>query len=118
MTKLSPTQRTLAYFRGLGFDVGVTEKWNHYAGIRQDLFGFIDLIAMDDVETIAIQATSGSNTSARTKKILRIPEAHRWVKGPNRRLVVIGWRKLKNRGPNGKWWQAKWVEITEEDFDG
>ena len=68
----SPTQRSLKYLRDQGYTVAITEKWNSYAKVRQDLFGFIDMIAIKDGQTLAVQTTSSSSFSERKKKI----EAH------------------------------------------
>ena len=74
---MSPTQRALELAREQGYRAAVVEKWNAFAptpdgkrrGIRQDLFGFIDVIAIREGETLAIQATSLGNVSDRVKKI-------------------------------------------------
>ena len=115
----SPTQRTLEHYRAQGYAIGVVERFVAQAGPygkRFDLFGFIDLIAMDGDVTTAIQATSASNVSARVKKILSIPEAQQWVSGPNRHLIVIGWKKYAKR-VNGKLWRYVYREIGLGDFD-
>ena len=92
---MSPTERSLALLRKEGYLVGIVEKWNPHARIRQDLYGFIDLLAVRPGETLGVQATSGSNVSARVAKIAehenypRVLEAG-WV------IEVWGWRKLKS----------------------
>ena len=67
---ISPTQRSLKHLRDQGYTVAVTEKWNPHARVRQDLFGFVDLLAIRDSETLAIKTTSGSNLSARRVKVI------------------------------------------------
>jgi hypothetical protein len=50
MTGLLPTQRTLRALRDQGMACGIVERFNPYAGpngLRQDLFGCIDIIALD-----------------------------------------------------------------------
>jgi hypothetical protein len=71
----SPTARTLAECKKRGWTVQVVEKWNAFAKVRVDLFGFIDLVAMDGKCIYGIQSTSGSNLSARLKKIGAEPRA-------------------------------------------
>ena len=46
---ISPTQRTLKRLRDSGDYplVTIVERWNAFAKIRQDLFGIIDLLAID-----------------------------------------------------------------------
>lgn len=89
---MSPTQRTLARLRELGYLAAVVEKWNPHARIRQDLFGFVDILAIREGEVLAVQATSGSNVSARVNKItgsvsLTVIRAAGW------RVEVHGWSK-------------------------
>lgn len=91
---MSPTQRTLKHLRENGYLVQVVERWNAFARRRVDLFGFIDLIAIRESETLAVQATSASNVSARVKKIAD----HEHVGAVRRagwRIVVMGWAKGK-----------------------
>jgi hypothetical protein len=66
----SPTQRALEIARGHGYQAAVTEHWNPHARIRQDLFGFCDVLAIAPGETLAIQATSAGNVSSRVQKLL------------------------------------------------
>ena len=61
----SPTQRSLAHLRALGYRVAIVERWNPFARIRQDLFGVLDLLAVKDGEILGVQVTSGSNVAAR-----------------------------------------------------
>ena len=90
----SPTQRSLAHLRKLGYRVAVVERWNAFARIRQDLFGVLDLLAVKDGEILGVQTTSGSNVAARIAKIAEsdaVPDLRR----AGMRLEVHGWRKLK-----------------------
>lgn len=56
----SPTQRSLAHLRSLGYRVAVVERWNPHARIRQDLFGVLDLLAVRDGEILGVQTTNAS----------------------------------------------------------
>ena len=67
-SSLTPTQRTLAYLREQGYLCAIVEKWNPHVKIRQDLFGFIDILAIKKDETLAVQCTS-TGVAARVKKI-------------------------------------------------
>ena len=92
----SPTERTLRALRKDGWVPAVVEKWIPQARRRQDLFGFIDIIAIKGTNTLAVQATSYSNVSARVTKIQQhenLPHvlAAGWV------VQVWGWRKVKSR---------------------
>jgi len=108
---MTPTQRTLAYVRGtLGMQAGITERWNPHAHIRQDLFGFVDVIACSPGHGIvAIQATSGSHVAHRIAKIRDEPRAFAWLASGGR-IWVIGWSKRGARGKR-KLWTPRVVEI-------
>ena len=110
----SPTARSLAHARKLGWLAGSVEKWNPHARIRQDLFGFIDLIVLDGQGgTLAVQATSASNVSSRVAKIKANEAAPRWLAEGNR-IQVWGWKRI----PKGKScrYELRVVEITAGDF--
>lgn len=63
----SPTQRSLAVLRERGYIAQVVERWNPFARIRQDLFGVVDVLAVGNGETIAVQCTSGANVAEAAK---------------------------------------------------
>ena len=101
----SPTQNTLKKMRADGYLVAVVEHWNPHVKIRQDLFGFIDILAIGDNETVAIQACHYSDVSKRIAKI----EDHKHVtavREANWRILVHGWRKVKGR------WTVREVDIS------
>lgn len=92
------TQRTIKMMRDQGYMVATVEYYNAFTKRKHDLFGCIDLLAIGNGETIAIQVTSKSNMSARIKKIESsdaLPEMLRskW------RILVHGWW----RGTNGRY---------------
>jgi hypothetical protein len=106
----SPTQRSLAQIRKCGMTVAIVEHWNPFARIRQDLFGFIDLLVIAP-KMMAFQVTSGSNVSARIKKISASPLAKEWVENGHR-IFVHGWAKNKKT----KRWKCREVEVFLSDF--
>lgn len=93
---LSPTQLSLRTLRANGYIAEVVEKWIPGAGIRKDLFGFIDIVAVRDGETVGIQTTSKSNISARVRKIEDSPYLNQLRKA-NWTILVHGWYKADNR---------------------
>ncbi len=97
MTK-SPTQRALADLRKLGYTVQVVERWNPYAKIRQDLFGFIDIIAMRPGELLGVQACAGASHAARREKALSEPRLRTWLEAGGKAEI---WSYAK-QGPRGK----------------
>ena len=88
---MTPTQRSLAYLRDEGYLVAIVEHWNPFARIRQDLFGFIDLLAIRRDETLAVQVTA-SGVSSRVKKIEASPHLGK-VREAGWKIFVHGWRK-------------------------
>jgi hypothetical protein len=111
----SPTSRTLDALRRAGILAAVVERWNPHAKIRQDLFGFVDLVAVDEAlpGVLAIQATSQSNAASRVAKVLEEPRAAVWLAAGNR-VQVWGWRKLKRR-EGRKLWRARVVRLELVD---
>jgi hypothetical protein len=87
----SPTQRSLRHLRDLGYLVAVVEHWNPHARIRQDLFGWIDLLAIRDGETLAVQTTA-SGVATRVKKITDA-DTLAAVRQAGWRILAHGWRK-------------------------
>lgn len=72
---MSPLQRTQDKLRRDGYLVAKTEHWNHYAKCRQDLFGFIDTLAVDDLRLVAVQTTTGAHHAAAVQKVLEAAPA-------------------------------------------
>lgn len=95
---MSPTQRTLAKLRKEGWTAAVVERRNHGAFVTHDLFGFIDVLAIRDGETLAVQTTSGSNVSSRVRKIADA-EHLAAVRSAGWCIHVHGWRK----NARGRW---------------
>src|SRR4030095_400705 len=92
------TQRSLQLLRDEGFrPVQVVEHFNPHVKIRQDLFGFADILAVhpDKRITLAVQATMGhGNLWARRQKIeandnARLCYRARW------QIEIHGWVKKK-----------------------
>ena len=100
----SPTQRSLNILRERYPLVEVVEHWNPFARIRKDLFGWADLLCVDNDTVIAVQVTSKSNMSARRRKIREAQSAALWLESPNRKILLHGWHKVKGR----------WVFVEEE----
>jgi hypothetical protein len=92
LRKTSPTQRTLAHLRDDGWLTAVVEKWNAHAKIRQDLYGFVDVLALRGAVTLAVQCTSSSHVASRVTKIAEHPNTAA-VRAAGWQIVVHGWRK-------------------------
>lgn len=68
MAAKSPTQRSLEYLREMGYHCEIVEKWNPWRKVRQDLWGWCDILAIRRDEVLAVQVTS-AGVAARIKKI-------------------------------------------------
>lgn len=115
---MSPTARTLRHLRGLGYTVAVVEHWNSFAGIRQDLFGWIDVVAVrpSDPGVLGIQCTTSDHAAARVAKARGNEALKSWVAAGNR-LVVHGWARRCKRIADGKRsrrirWELREVPVT------
>jgi hypothetical protein len=103
-SKTSPTARTLAYARKRGWLANVTERWNPHAFVRQDLFGFCDVLVLDGRPgALAIQATAASNNAApRMRKLEELPAVRAWLLA-SLRVEVWSWRKVGAAGARKTW---------------
>ena len=71
--------------------VAIVEHWNSFARIRQDLWGWCDILAIKTDEILAVQVTA-SGVSERIKKI-EASETVGKVRDAGIRIEVHGWRK-------------------------
>jgi hypothetical protein len=69
------------------------EKWG--PGVRRDLFGFVDVLAVGKVLPLGVQCTTAANVSARVNKILTEcrEDAAAWL--VSAQLEVWGWHTEK-----------------------
>lgn len=104
---MTPTQRTLKKLREEGYTAEVVEKRIPRMMITKDLFGFIDVIAIRDGETLAVQTTSGNNVAARIRKIADNPNLAA-VRAAGWGIHVHGWRKLKS----SRRWECRVVDVS------
>jgi len=102
--KTSPTQRTLKELRKRGVPCAVTEHWNSFAKIRQDLFGIFDILYLEN-SIVGVQCTSATNHTARALKVRQSPILGAWHSAGGR-IEVWSWRKVAKTG--------KWVSRIEK----
>lgn len=119
---MTPTQRTIRELKNNGRKCAIVEKWNPHVGphgIRQDLFGIIDVIALDPEQgVVGIQCCAGSGFSSHLKKITeeRAQDTLDWLQTPGTALELWGWRKIKKvRGGKAEVWRPRVQRITAED---
>jgi hypothetical protein len=93
----------------------VTESYNSFTQRRKDLFGFVDLVVIENGTLIGVQVTSRSNMSARSKKIKheRSDQARAWL-STGATIEVWGWGKKKVG--NRMLWDLKRTPILESDL--
>lgn len=112
---LSPTQRTLKAMRERGRLVANVEKFNPYAGphgVRQDAFGFIDLIAIDPADGIIAIQSCGQDFAGHIRKIKeeRNEAVFEWLK--HAPFELWGWRKVKyKRGGKAMRWRPRIADM-------
>ena len=88
---MTPTQRSLAALRELGYLVEVVEKWNSFTRTRKDLWGWADLLAIRRGEVLAVQVTAQA-VANRVQKVAASETIGR-VREAGVRIEVHGWRK-------------------------
>lgn len=98
---MTPTQRTMDELRKRGYMVGRVEQWIPAArgGFRKDLFGIIDMLAINENITLGVQVC-GTAWSEHVRKITTDGEqaARAWLASQDRHLELWGWRPLKRNG--------------------
>jgi hypothetical protein len=107
---MTPTQLSLRLLRAEGWSADICERWvpQGAGGIRKDLFGLVDLVAVRGHETAGVQTTSHANFASRVTKIT--DDEHRAafdaLKAAGWLIVVHGWRLSTLKGdhacPHGK----------------
>ena len=112
VAKQDPTGHTYAWLRTRGYVPVRVEYYNAAAGRNQDFMGIIDVIALSKDETLGVQIC-GADYSSHVKKMTEtcLNATKTWLANPNRKLLLIGWRYLKNRGISPR---AAWIEIRED----
>lgn len=116
---MSATQRTIKTLSEMGYTVGIVERFLSHGGkfgVRKDLFGLFDLIAMHPEEGIVgvqcfttawkehLEALEGNREAAKT-----------WLSAGGK-IEFWGWRKLKLfRGSKAIRWTPR-IEVFDYDY--
>lgn len=112
---MTPTQRTLAFMREQGRLCAIVEKYNAFVGpngIRQDCFGWMDILAIDPVDGIVGVQSCGQNWAEHVAKLIqeRNEALAEWVK--HAKAELWGWRKVKlHRGGKALRWAPRVGDI-------
>lgn len=126
MAGLTPTQRTLRALREQGRVCAIAEKWNPHVprpgggkGVRQDLFGWIDVVALCPGKGIVGIQSTGQAFAEHVRRMLDgdcTAAVIEWLHCGGV-VEVWGWRKLLvKRGGRAKRWAPRVREITMADF--
>lgn len=125
--KTRPAERTLEWLRKHGALCHKTEIWNPFGGprlpdgtargIRQDMWGLVDVLALWDDRTDFIQAC-GVDVSAHLTKIKSSVDLQARLRRiltnwPKRRFFLIGWRKRELKGKRPEW-VVRMIEYTPD----
>jgi hypothetical protein len=115
------TQRTLRELRQQGRVCAIVERWNQHVGlhgIRQDLFGIIDVLALDPVRgVVGVQSSTEFPDHWRRLTVERAQETLDWLSTPGTSLELWVWRKVKlKRGGLAVRWAPRVVEVTTADL--
>ena len=119
MKGITPTQRTLKAMREQGRLCGIVERFNRFAGphgVRQDLFGFIDIIAIDPVDGIIGIQSCGQAFSEHVKKMTeeRNEEMYEWLR--HAKVELWGWRRVQlRRGSTAIRWKPRIMDFWLEE---
>jgi hypothetical protein len=93
MTGTSSYQRSSKYLRERGFMVVKTETSDR--GLKHDLLGILDAIALAPDRTVGVQACGGSDFAEHVRTITTRKRSNtiQWLAAGNE-LLLIGWRKI------------------------
>ena len=124
MSRTTPTQRTLALLKKRGWTAAVVEKWipipnSPAGGIRRDLFGGIDVIALNPEagwtrRIHGIQCCAASGLAAHRDKLRAEPRMKLWIEAGGC-LEIHAWRKVGARGKR-KLWEPLIESVLVSDF--
>src|SRR6266511_2076209 len=110
---LTPTSRTIAALKAMGYQVGRTEHWNAWAKVRQDLFGAEDVVGLKaGIRLLLIQATTGENVSHRLAKSKAVAMV---LASTGNLFEIWGWRKCGARGERKRWEVRRLRILTNGD---
>lgn len=108
-SRVSPMQRSLALMRERGYHAEISE-YRTRDGTTHDLFGFGDILCIHlerPSDVVVVQTTTGSNKSARIKKITD-SELLPYVRKAGIAILVHGWRYMAR----SKSWEHGEVDMS------
>lgn len=119
----SATQRTIRALKQQGRVCAIVEKFNPHHGMRQDLFGIIDIIALDPQRGVVGVQSCTDTAGTHIKKLHeeRRQQCVDWLSTPGTLLEIWAWGKRKRKlvvGGYGKSyvWTPRVIEMNLNDF--
>jgi len=118
----SATQRTIRELRNRGLVCAIVEKWSQFVGprgVRQDLFGIVDVLALDPARGFVGVQSCATSFSEHYRKMVdeRAEQCLDWLGTPGGWLELWGWRKVKlRRGSLAERWAPRVHVFKKEDF--
>ena len=94
---MSPLQRSVKQLRAEGWIVAKVEHWNPWGKVRQDLFGILDLLCIQDIHTLGVQVTTMGQKQPHMRK-MKASKMLPLLKKANWIIILHSWRKLKKTG--------------------
>lgn len=104
----------MAYLRSKGASAAIVEHWNSFANIKQDLFSWIDVLAILDGKFVGVQTTTQAHAAERIDKARGKVALQDWLKAGGI-LVVHCWAKRGGRDKRKLWTLKEWF-LTPEDL--
>ncbi len=107
---MSPTARTLAHLRRLGFIATVVERWLPRVRRRRDAFG-ADVLAAHpgDGVVLLVQCTTDDHVAARLDKARQLPDVAAWLRAGGK-WECWGWSRRAGR------WYVRRVALSAADL--
>jgi hypothetical protein len=106
---MTPTARTLAHLRRLGYLAAVVETYLPAVRRRRDLYGIGDVLAVHPGErsVLLVQCTSDAHVSDRLRRVRARPELPLLLAG-GVAVEVWGWRSVSRR------WYVRRVRVEAD----
>lgn len=114
---MRPAERTLQWVRKHGALAAIVEKWNPHVGghgIRQDLFGLVDVLSLWQARSDYIQCC-GVDVASHITKIKSSVDLQARLQtilcDPTRNFFIIGWRKRQLKTQKRPEWVVRILQI-------
>lgn len=105
--------RSVREMQSRGHYAQEVECYNRRAKRTRDYAGIGDVLTYDDGYTYLVQATAWGSISVRRNKILASEDALRWLRAPERRILIQGWKYVTGKKTK-KLTRGEWVFKEEE----